>query len=66
MIKKDKQEREREREREEGTYISVRQCESQKHKCIQLGVNDLQCMRASRNECEMTRNVRKRLAELCG
>ena len=32
----------------------------------EMCVNDLQCVRASCNKCEITRNVRKRLAELCG
>ena len=38
LMKKRISKRERDKEREEGTYISVRQCESQKHKYIQLGV----------------------------
>ena len=42
-------ERERKREREKGTYISVRQCESQKHKCIQLGLRAFLDKREFRN-----------------
>ena len=49
--------RERERERERKM-----QRERERDACV----NDLQCVRASCNKCEITRNVRKRLAELCG
>ena len=48
-MKKRLSKKDRESEREEGTCISVRQCESQKHKCIQLGLRAFLDKREFRN-----------------